>query len=97
MNYWFIWPLGITIWLAIGLAAFAYFEAKALRPNAPPDHPTLSFFVYTVASKFPLSILLAGLLIGLFIGGLGVHFLWHWCPPGSVSTGWLVPLFPQGA
>ena len=24
---------------------------------------------------------------GLFIGGLGVHFFWHWCPPGSISAG----------
>jgi hypothetical protein len=87
MNYWFVWPVGIAVWLIVGWSLFAYFEAKALRPQHTPNQVTLSFFVYTVASKFPLSILLAGLMVGLFIGGLGVHFLWHWCPPGSISAG----------
>jgi hypothetical protein len=87
MNYWLVWPIGITIWVALGWAAFAYFEAKALRHDARNDQITLSMFCYTIGSKFPLSILLAGLFIGLFIGALGVHFLWHWCPSGSISAG----------
>jgi len=87
MNYWLVWPVGIVIWLALGWAVFTYFEAKALRHDARKDQITLSMFCYTIGSKFPLSILLAGLFIGFFIGALGVHFLWHWCPPGSISAG----------
>lgn len=87
MSYWLVWPIGITIWLILGWSAFAYFEAKALNHAANKDQITLSFFLYTIGSKFPLSILVAGLLIGFFVGGLGVHVLWHYCPPGSVSGG----------
>jgi hypothetical protein len=87
MNYWLVWPIGIALWLALGWAAFAWFESRALCHGARKDQVTLSFFVYTIGSKFPLSILLAGLMIGSFIGGLGVHFFWHWCPPGSISAG----------
>ena len=95
MNYWLVWPVGIGVWLALGWAAFGYFEAHALRPNAPPNEISLSYFVYTVGSKFPLSILLGGLIIGCLTGALGVHFFWHWCPPGSVSSGMLgVPGVP---
>lgn len=87
MSYWFVWPVGIAIWFAAGWAAFAVFEAKALKHGARKDQVTLSFFLYTIGSKFPLSILIAGLAIGFFLGGLGVHVLWHFCPPGSVSGG----------
>lgn len=87
MNFWIVWPAGIATWLALGWAAFAYFEGRALRHGARKNEITLSFFLYTIGSKFPLSILAAGLLIGLFIGALGVHVLWHWCPAGSVSGG----------
>jgi hypothetical protein len=87
MSYWLVWPVGIVIWLLVGWSTFAYFEAKALSHGARKDQITLSFFLYTIGSKFPLSILLAGLLIGTFIGILGTHVLWHYCPPGSVSGG----------
>lgn len=87
MNYWFVWPIGIAIWFALGWSAFAWFESRALAHGARKDQITLSMFCYTVGSKFPLSILLAGLVIGGFVVGLGVHFFWHWCPPGSVSAG----------
>lgn len=90
MSYWFIWPVGIVIWLVLGWAAFAYFEAKALQPNAPKNHPTLSYFVYTIGAKFPLSIFLGALFVGLFWGILGTHFFWHFCPPGSTSSGFLM-------
>jgi len=93
MSYWFIWPIGITIWLIAGWSAFAYFEAKALNHPANKDQITLSMFMFTIGSKFPLSILILGLLIGLFIGGLGVHFYWHWCPSGSISSGMLIVPF----
>lgn len=90
MSYWIVWPLGIALWLALGWAAFAWFEGRALRHDARKDQITLSMFMFTIGSKFPLSILMLGLLIGLFIGGLGVHFYWHWCPEGSVSEGLLL-------
>jgi len=79
------WLIGIPVWLMIGCAAFAYFEWKGLR--YPTRHDTLSLFLYRVGSKFPLSIFLGGLLIGLFLGAVATHLLWHWCPPGSISTG----------
>lgn len=96
MSYWYVWPIGITIWLILGWAAFAYFEAKALNHNARKDQITLSYFCYTIGSKFPLSILLAGIMIGGFFIGLGVHVLWHYCPPGSISTG-MLPMLLQGS
>ena len=86
-NYWYVWPIGITIWLIAGWGAFAYFEAKALNHPVNKDQITLSMFLYTIGSKFPLSIFLVGLLLGLFIGGLSVQILWHWSPPGSISGG----------
>lgn len=86
-NYWFVWPVGVAMWLALGWIAFAVFEAKALNHSARKNQITLSMFVYTIGSKFPLSIFLLGLAVGFFWGALGTHFFWHWCPPGSVSAG----------
>lgn len=87
MSYWLVWPLGIALWLALGWIAFAWFESRALAHDARKDQITLSFFLYTIGSKFPLSILLVGFLVGLFFGILGTHVLWHYCPPGSISGG----------
>lgn len=86
MNYWYVWPIGIAIWLAVGWIDFAIFEKHGLAPTRP-NQITLSLFCYTVAAKFPLAIFWAGLMIGLFFGTLSTHFLWHWCPPGSISAG----------
>jgi len=63
------------------IAFFAYFEWYAFR--YPTRQDTLSMAVFTIGSKWPLSIF----LMGLFAGGLAVHFFWHWCPPGSISAG----------
>lgn len=68
---------------AAWLAAFAFFEVRALAHPENKDRATLSFYVYTIGSKFPLSIF----LLGLVVGALAVHFFWHWCPAGSVSGG----------
>lgn len=87
MNYWIVWPVGIALWVALGWGAFAWFEAHALRHGARKEQITLSFWLYTIGSKFPLSIFLAALLIGLFFGILSTHVLWHYCPPGSISNG----------
>lgn len=85
-NYWIVWPVGILIWLVIGWAEFGYFESNAiLHPSS--SRVTLSYFVYYLSTKFPLSIFWGGVLVGAFFGSLSVHFFWHFCPPGSVSAG----------
>lgn len=87
MNMYIIWPLGISIWLTIGWIAFAVFEALGIKHNDTKGYITLSYFVYRVTQAWPPAIFLMGLAIGLFWGGLAVHFFWHWCPPGSTSVG----------
>ncbi len=64
------WIIGITI----GLLWFAYFESRAFKH--PEKQNTLSRFIWTVGQKWPLSLVLWGMLIG----GLSVHFFWNWCP-----------------
>lgn len=71
-------------WMAgtvLAIVFFAFFEARAFR--YPERTNTLSHAVYMLGSKWPLSIF----LMGMFAGGLAVHFFWHWCPPGSISGG----------
>jgi len=71
-------------WILGALGAilfFAVFESIAFKH--PKRQNTLSMAIYTIGSKWPLSIF----LMGMFAGGLAVHFFWHWCPPGSVSGG----------
>lgn len=68
---------------ALAIAFFAWFEVRAFRH--PERQNTLSRWIYNLGQNWPLSIWLMGMLAG----GLAVHFFWHWCPPGSVSTGWL--------
>ncbi len=71
-------------WIVGTLAAiayFAYFEYRALRH--PDRENTLSHWIYTLGSTWPLSIF----LMGGFCFGLAVHFFWHWCPAGSFSAG----------
>lgn len=91
MSYWLLWPLGIATWLAVGWATFSVFEARGIRHNNLGGYITLSYFVYRVTKAWPPSIFLIGLFVGLFWGGLSVHFWWHWCPAGSVSVGLLIP------
>lgn len=73
------WIIG----LLFAILFFAVFEAMAFRH--PERVNTLSHAVYTLGATWPLSIW----LMGMFAGGLATHFFWHWCPAGSVSTGWL--------
>ncbi len=71
-------------WVILGvsiLAYFTFFEGYAFRH--PDRLHTLSRTIYYLGQKWPLSIFLWGLLVG----GLAVHFFWHFCPPGSVSGG----------
>lgn len=79
-----MWPW--IIGLVLFLAWFGYWETKALmspRPDTSKTNWTLSYFVYTIGAHFPLSIF----LMGLIVGGLAVHFYWHWCPAGSIQGG----------
>ena len=71
-------------WILGAVAAiffFAYFEHRAFKH--PERNNTLSHAVYTIGAKWPLSIF----IMGAFVGGLAVHFFWHYCPTGSISTG----------
>lgn len=75
-----------TPWILGTLGAilfFAYFEARAFKH--PERQNTLSRYIYNIGSNWPLSIW----LMGMFAGGLAVHFFWHFCPPGSITTGLL--------
>lgn len=71
------WDLG----LLVAIVFFAFFEARAFKH--PERNNTLSFWIYSIGAKWPLSIF----LMGMFCGGLAVHFFWHYCPPGSISGG----------
>jgi len=44
---------------------------------------TLSRMIYDANTAWPL----LSTLVGLVVGGLLVHFFWHYCPAGSVSAG----------
>ena len=82
MTLTWIWWVGL-------IAAVVFFAAiEGLAFKYPQRQNTLSRTIYDIGSKWPLSIF----IMGMFAGGLGVHFFWHWCPPGSVSTGWLLNL-----
>lgn len=65
---WIIWGLLIiiTFWC---LEAFAF--------KHPDREWTLSKSVAYLGQRWPLSIFIQGLVVG----GLAVHFFWHWCGP----------------
>lgn len=93
------WFLALGAFFALGLVLFAIFEKRGMqhvagaRAYVPGEPVSLSYAVWYVGSHFPLSICAFGFLFGLLFGGLSVHFFWHWCPPGSISTGMLsIPL-----
>jgi hypothetical protein len=64
---WIIFLLAIII-------GFTILESYAFKH--PDRENTLSRFVWSVGQKWPLSLVLWGMLIG----GLSVHFFWNWCP-----------------
>lgn len=75
MNYDWLWVL----WFAVTIGLFAVFETAAIRNR----QTTLSRFIWNGFLAWPLT----AALLGMLFGGLLVHFFWHWCPPGSVSSG----------
>ena len=62
------------IWIAAILISFAVLERYAF------DHPnranTLSRFIWEIGQRWPLSLV----IYGMVFGGLAVHFYWNWCP-----------------
>ena len=64
--YWFLWLLGIVV-------TFAVPETYALVRGGT----TFSAFMWNTTEAWPLWEFVWGLLIG----GLAVHFWWHWSPP----------------
>lgn len=66
-TFWIVWLLAIVV-------TFTLAEGYAFRH--PQRQNTLSRFVWTVGQKWPLSLVLWGLLVG----ALSVHFYWNWCP-----------------
>ena len=70
------------IWLLLIIVSFTALEAYAFRH--PERENTLSRFVWSVGQKWPLSLVLWGMLIG----GLSVHFYWNWnpaCMPAGIG------------
>lgn len=71
------WIIGTLL----AIAFFAYFEWRAFK--YPLRQNTLSRFIWTIGQNWPLSIW----LMGMFAGGLAVHFFWHWDPTCISSAG----------
>lgn len=72
------------LWGTIGaIAFFVFWERYAFRH--PDRVNTLSRTIYNIGKAFPLSIF----IMGMFAGGLAVHFFWHWCPDGGTGVGFL--------
>lgn len=66
-----------TYWIIAACGAVAVFiigEAYAFRH--PERQNTLSRAIWSLGQKWPLSIF----IMGMFAGGLAVHFFWNWCP-----------------
>ena len=70
-----VWPA----WLLFLVASFAVFEGIALAYKGL----TLSMFTWHLSEEWPPLIWLCGVLVG----GLAVHFWWHWSPPSIGQLG----------
>jgi len=71
------WLIG----LGVAIVFFIFFETRAFKHPGKQD--TLSMFIFKVTKQFPFSIWVMGGFAWLLAG----HFFWHWCPPGSLSSG----------
>lgn len=71
--YWAVWFFGF---LPI---TFAIPEFIALKNKGM----TLSMFTWIISQEWPPIIF----ILGLLVGGLAVHFWWHWSPPSIGSLG----------
>jgi len=68
------------VWFVLCVVSFGVLEGLAIRSGR---FATLSRTVWNMQRAFPLT----SVLLALVLGGLLVHFFWHWCPPGSMSQG----------
>lgn len=71
---WTAWLIGVP---TLALISFAVPETLAMLD---PDGLTLSQFVYTMFARNPLLLFWAAFVFGALVGGLSVHFFWHWAP-----------------
>ena len=82
-TWYIVWTAMLLLPLVGWVSAFAYFEGLALRSGGL----TLSMYIWKVSEAWPLFPFVLGLMMGLVVGGLSVHFWWHWLPPGALSEG----------
>lgn len=66
-------------WILTIIISFAVFETYALKTG----RTTLSRFTYNCSQSWPL----LPFLLGLIVGGVAVHFWWHWCPDLGLGVG----------
>ena len=59
-------------WLMTFAVSFAIIEGIAIARGKT----TLSRFTVVTTTAFPPLIF----ILGIIVGGLAVHFWWHWCP-----------------
>jgi hypothetical protein len=71
------WNLGAVAAILFFAVGESYAFKHADRQN------TLSRWIYNIGKTWPLSIW----LMGMFAGGLAVHFFWHWCPGTGIGLG----------
>lgn len=69
------WAAFTAAWLAV----FAVLEWQAFRTNTL----TLSHWVHDLNTEWPI----LTFIVGAVVGGLAVHFYWHWMPAGAKSVG----------
>jgi len=65
------WIIAVTLLLGYEFYALA------------KDKKTLSRMIYETNNAWPFF----STLVGIVVGGLLVHFFWHWCPGGGVGAG----------
>lgn len=68
-----------TTWIICIILSFSYIEKYALNTHKE----TLSMYVWMLTQSWPP----IEFILGIIIGGLAVHFWWHWMPPGAISQG----------
>ena len=75
MRWYIFWTALNACWLV----GFIVGEGYALYTGGL----TLSSYVWRLSQDWgPFQFVL-----GLIVGGLAVHFFWHWLPPGAASQG----------
>ena len=68
-KYGLLW----LIWLLVLIIGFAVIEGAALRSGTPSTLSDFTVWLSHVWGPLPF-------VLGIVVGGLGVHFWWHWTP-----------------